>query len=159
VIRRPALIVVQLGTSVTAARAEESRKQKEAAVAKVRSIQDKLDAARKARQQRFSPDMASSTTATASSGTGPSSTSRVPVSTGPAPGSQGGSDTEMRGPMRAPTPGLVSQPQSGNVDDRSDIVSMYSEDGKPFSLRLVTTPQKELRIIFVLHLAHAVLVS
>jgi hypothetical protein len=82
-----------------AARAEESRKRKEAAVAKARSIQDELDAVRKAQQQRFSPDMASFTTATASSGTGPSSTSRVPVSTSQAPGSQGGSDAEMRGLM------------------------------------------------------------
>jgi hypothetical protein len=32
-------------------------------------------------------------------------------------------------------PGLVSQPQSGNADDRSDIVSIYSEGGKPFSFQ------------------------
>jgi hypothetical protein len=118
-----------------AARAEESRKRKEVAVAKARSIQDKLDAARKARQQRFSPDMASSATATASSGTGPSSTSRVPVSTGPAPGSQEGSDAEMRGLTRVPTPGLASQPQSGDADNRSDVVIMYSEDGKLFAFQ------------------------
>jgi hypothetical protein len=116
-------------------RAEESRKRKEAAVAKARLIQEELDMAHKVRQQRFLLGMASSGSATASAGTGPLSMSRAPANTGPAPGSQGGLDAEMRGLTRAPTPGLASQPQSGDTDDRSDVVSMYSKDGKPFAFQ------------------------
>jgi hypothetical protein len=104
-------------------------------VVKARAVQNELDSACKACQQRFLLDMASSATATASVGTGPSSTRRVLASTGQAPGSQGGSDAEMQGPMREPMPSLASQPQSGDVDNRSDVVSIYSKDGKPFSFQ------------------------
>jgi hypothetical protein len=114
-----------------AARVEESRKQKEVAVAKAQAVQNELDSACKACQQKFTPAMVSLGSASTLTGTGPSSMSRAPASTSPAPGSQDVSDTEMRELMKVPTPGLVSQSQSGNMDDRSDVVSMYSEDGKP----------------------------